>query len=188
MSPTEKRLLFRWIAWNTLAWSLGIEITGRLEDFLHLQSQGPWVWIACGAIVGTAQWLALRECLHVPPAWIAGTCLAWAVGIWAGYVHGFLIMDPYWTGIGGGTLAGLVQSWILWRRVSLPALWVPSSIVSSTLGWLAGTYAGLWVFDTRWDVAAYLAAGAAGGAVIGAASAPLLLVMIRQRKLRPEAV
>ena len=179
MSSTEKRLLLRWIAWNTLAWSVGIE--------MMVQVEGPWVWVVCGAIVGTAQWLALRQFLHLAPLWIAGTCFAWAVGIWAGYAHAFLVLDPYWAGIVGGTLAGLAQSWFLWRRVSWPALWVPSTIVSSTLGWVAGTYVGLWVFDTRWDVAAYLSGGAAGGAVIGAASAPLLLAIIRHAKPRPEA-
>ena len=184
MSSTEKRLVFRWIASNTLAWSIGIEITGRLESFLQI----PWVWIACGAIVATAQWLALRQGLHLPAVWIAGTCAAWVVGIWAGYVHGFLIIDPYWTGLVGGTIAGVAQSWILWRRVAWPGLWVPSTIVSSTLGWLAGTYTGLWVFETRFDVVTFLAAGAAGGAVIGVTSAPLLSVMIRQSKPRREAV
>ncbi|MGA3039984.1 MAG: hypothetical protein ABSF54_04240 [Bryobacteraceae bacterium] len=180
MSQTEKRLLLRWIAWNALAWSVGIEIV--------VQSESSWVWIACGTIVGTAQWLALRGCLHPAPAWIAGTCLAWVAGIWAGYAHAFLVLDPYWAGIVGGTLAGLAQTWVLWRRVSWPALWVPSTIVSSTLGWVAGTYVGLWVFDTRWDAAAYLTGGAAGGAVIGVLSAPLLLAIIRRSQPRPEAV
>jgi len=101
-------LVFRWIAWNVLAWSAGIGTAALL--------QGLWGWIACGAIVGTAQWLALRGRLHLSPTWIAGTCAAWTVGIWAGDVHGFLILDPFWTGAVGGTLAGLVQAGILWRR------------------------------------------------------------------------
>jgi hypothetical protein len=180
MSSTEKRLLYRWIAWNTLAWSAGIETIAQV--------QSPWwMWIACGAIVGTAQWLALHRYLQLPPVWIAGTGLAWVAGIWAGYAHSFFIMDPYWVGLIGGSLAGFVQCWVLWRRVAWPALWVPSTIVSSTLGWVAGTYAGLWVFDSRWEFAAYLIGGAVGGAVIGATSAPLLWAIVRHSKPQPQA-
>ena len=176
MSSIEKTLVLRWLAWNTLAWSAGI---GAADRF-----QGPWGWIACGAIVGTAQWLALGGRLHLSPAWIAGTCFAWSVGIWAGDAHAFLILDPFWAGAVGGTLAGLAQFGVLWRRFSWSALWIPSTIAGSTLGWVAGTYAGLWVFDRSSALTAFCAGGAVGGVVIGAAALPLLLAMLRHPKPR----
>jgi hypothetical protein len=175
----EKILVVRWIAWNTLGWSAAIGTAAIL--------QGPWGWIACGAIVGTAQWLALHGRMQLSPAWIAGTCAAWTVGIWAGLAHAFLVMDPFWAGTVGGALAGLAQLCILWRRFSWAALWMPSTIVTSTLGWVAGTYAGLWAVDGFSVLAAYFSGGAVGGAVMGAASAPLLLAMFRHPKPQPGA-
>jgi hypothetical protein len=176
MSSKEKRLVLRWIAWNALAWSAAIGAT--------FSFQGPWVWIVSGAMVGTAQWLAFDGRLHQAATWIAGTCFAWTMGIWAGNLHGFLVLDPYWAGIAGGTLAGLAQACVLWRQVSWPALWIPMTIVSWTLGWVAGTYAGLWIFDSCSLLVACFAGGAVGGAIIGAASAPLLLAMLRHPKPR----
>ena len=178
----KKRLAFRWIAANTLAWTVA---TGAGLPF-----RGLWGWIACGAIVGTAQWLALRRHFRLSPAWIAGTCFAWTVGKWAGGAHSSLFVptDPLWAGITGGTLAGVAQSCVLWRQASRPALWAPTTIVASTLGWVAGLYIGFRVWNWAGDLAACFAAGATLGAVIGAASALPLLMMLRHPKPRQEAV
>ena len=128
MSLFKKRLTLWWIAAHTIGWAVGGErIFSR------------WRWIGCGVIVAALQWFTLYHRFHLVPAQTAGTCLAWTVGIWAGAVHGFLVPDPYCAGVSGGTLAGLVQSGILWRQVSRPALWLPATIVSSILGWVAGT-------------------------------------------------
>jgi hypothetical protein len=173
MSSTEKRLAFRWIASNALGWPL---VIGGGLDFR-------WECILGGAVIGVAQWLALHRRLYFAPAWIAGTWFAWTVGLWAGAVHGLLIPDPYWAGISGGTLAGLAQSCVLGRQVSRPVLWVPATIVSSTLGWVAGTILGLWVYDLcAAESVAYLTGSAVGGAVIGGVSAPILLLMLRHPK------
>ncbi|MBZ5624836.1 MAG: hypothetical protein LAQ69_39970 [Acidobacteriia bacterium] len=180
MSSTARTLALNWIAANTLGWAIAIAIP-TTPPFQNI-----WGWIACGAIVGTAQWLPLHGRLHFSPTWIAGTCLAWVLGLWAGVAHGFLAPDPYWAGAVGGSLAGVVQSWILWRRVSRPALWVPASIVSSTFGWVAGAWVGFSVYHSLTETTAYLAAGAAGGAVIGMISAPVLLSMLRHPKQRQE--
>jgi hypothetical protein len=178
----KKRLAFWWIVANTLAWTIGI----------WLVFPGLWAWIVCGAIVGTAQWLALHRSLRLSPWWIAGTCFAWTVGIWAGhpYVDWFVNLDhPLWAGIAGGALAGLAQSCFLWRRASRPALWAPSTIVASTVGWLAPGYLSSWFHFSisSMSVALYVG-GAIIGAVIGAASAPQLLTMLRHPEPRQAAV
>ena len=173
----EKRFVFQWIAWNMAGWSAGIGSAALLD--------GPWGWIASGAIVGLAQWLALRRRMQLSPAWIAGTCLAWTAGIWAGEAHAFFLLDPFWAGAVGGTLAGCAQYAILRRRFSRSALWIPSTIAASTLGWVAGTYAGLWAVNSFSVLAAYFSGGAVGGAVMGGASAPLLLAMLRHPKPQP---
>jgi hypothetical protein len=179
----KKRLAFWWIASNALALTAAFGAGLPLRDL--------WGWTACGAILGTAQWLALRRHLRLSPAWIAATCFAWTVGNWAGCAHGgfFHIPDPFWAGIVGGTLAGVAQSWVLWRQVSRPALWAPTTLVGWTLGWVAGVYIGYWV-DARGgsELVTLFAAGAALGAVIGAASALPLSMMLRHPKPRPEAV
>jgi len=100
----------------------------------------------------------------------------------------FSIPDPYLAGITGGTLAGLAQSCVLWRQVSRPALWVPSTIVASTLGWVAGEFVCVWVYEWAGYHGTNFVAGAAGGAVIGAVSALPLLMMLRHPKPRQEAV
>jgi hypothetical protein len=175
----KKRLAFWWIVANTLAWTIGIVFV--LPDL--------WAWIVCGAIVGTAQWLVLHRSLRLSPAWIAATCLAWTAGIWAGRLHAdglFAIPDPYWVFITGGTLSGFTQSCFLWRRVSRPALWVPSMIAGSILGWVVGAQIGaLFGGDLT---AGILTAGAVMGVVIGAASTPQLLTMLRHPEPRQEAV
>ena len=173
----EKKLVLQWIAWNMAGWSAGIGSAALLD--------GPWGWIASGAIVGLAQWLALRRRMQLSPAWIAGTCLAWTAGIWAGEAHAFFLLDPFWAGAVGGTLAGCTQYAILRRRFSRSALWIPSTIAASTLGWVAGTYAGLWAVNSFSVLAAYFSGGAVGGAVMGGASAPLLLAMFRHPKPQP---
>ena len=178
----KKRLAFWWIAANTLAWTIGI----------WLVFPGLWAWIVCGAIVGTAQWLVLHRSLGLSPAWIAVTCAAWTVGIWAGHMHpaGFFeVPSFYWVFITGGALAGLAQSCLLWKRVSQPALWAPSIIAGSTLGLVAVQYAASSVNagGGGMDVQ-ILTAGAAMGVVIGAASTPQLLTMLRHPEPRQEAV
>lgn len=173
MSSTAMRLTFRWIAANTLAWAAAVVV---LLVFDRL-----WGCIAGGAIVGAAQWFALRRHLRLPLGWIAGTCFAWSVGIWVGETHGFIAPDPLWAGAVGGTLAGSVQTWALWRRVQRPALWFPASVVSSTLGWLAASAV------SSWDWAGGLLTGIAVlGAVMGLASAPVLLWMRRHPKQAPD--
>ena len=179
MSSTERGLALQWIASNALGWALamGTVLIGR------------WEWILGGAAIGAGQWLALRRRLHFTPAWFAGTWFAWTVGIWAGYSHGFFIPDPYWAGITGGTLAGLAQSCVLRRQVPRPALWVLTTIVGSTLGWIAGTIVGTWAYDLHAaEGTAYFVGAASGGGVIGGVSAPMLLWMLRRPKQRRETV
>jgi hypothetical protein len=176
----KKRLAFWWIAANTLAWTIGIVLV----------LPGLWAWIVCGAIVGTVQWLVLHRRLRLSPAWIAATCIAWTAAIWAGHLHEeglFRFPDPYWVFFTGGPLVGLAQCGLLWRRVSRPALWAPSMIVGSALGWVLALRVSSWFHNSLGDYD-LLVAGAAVGAVIGAASTPQLLTMLRHPVQRQEAV
>ncbi|MGO9260340.1 MAG: hypothetical protein ACLQU1_29140 [Bryobacteraceae bacterium] len=169
----------RWIASNTLGSALGIETMELLGGAFR-------GWIASDAIIGAAQRMALPRPLQRTSAWISGTGAAWTVGIRAGLAHGWFVPDPYWAGFAGGTLE-TAQSYVLWRQVSRPALWAPAMVVSSILGWVAGAYTGFWVYDIyAGEAAPYLSGGAVGGAVIGAVSAPALLLVLRKPKHRQE--
>ncbi len=182
MPSTQATLAAGWIAANALAWAIAVGT--------ELPFRGLWGWIACGAIVGTAQWLPLRGRLRSAPAWIAGTCCAWILGNWAGETHGFVLgppVDPLWAGSVGGALAGVVQSWYFWRRCSWPGVWAPCVAISSILGWSVGTWVGFAVVDQRYSIAvAYWAGGASCGLVIGLVSAPVLLLMFRHPEQRQE--
>jgi hypothetical protein len=161
------KLAFRWILANAAAWGLvgGLDLAENLRG-----------WLLSGALVGMAQWLALRS-MRLSPLWIAGTCLAWAAGLWTAAEYGHLwYVDFLQGGIVGGALAGVVQAWALRRRVRWPALWMPATICASALGlslaqWIEGKVGGGWAF---W------AFGATAGLVMGAVPAPVLWWMVRK--------
>lgn len=179
MPSTQATLAVGWITANALAWAIAVGT--------KLPFRGLWGWIACGAIVGTAQWLPLRGRLRSAPAWIAGTCFAWILGNWAGETHDFFPpLNPWWAGSVGGALAGVVQSWNFWRRCSWPGVWAAYVPISSILGWLFGMWVGIGVAQRCSDTVAHWAAGASGGLVIGLVSAPVLLLMLRHPEQRRE--
>lgn len=186
------KIAFRWIAANTLAWT----VAGGMA----LPLGGLGEKIACGAIVGTAQWLALRGRVGAPLAWIAVTCIGWALGDWAGQIRGraftltelsdlltgslpsLMIRFTYRAAAASGALVGAAQMWILWHRVSRPALWLPATAAGCLLGWLAGVRVGFWINDLGWTSGAFWSGGAAIGIIAGAVSAPVLVMMLRPGK------
>jgi hypothetical protein len=172
MQLAPSKLALRWILANTVAWGIGGGLAGLL---LNTQP----AWVICGALVGVAQWVALRR-LPLSPSWIVTTGLAWILGQWAGQVHGGLLSlpDAFWAGGIGGALAGIVQTWSLRRRSQAIALWAPLTIIGSVLGW----YLGLWTVSKTYGLVqdwAYVAGGVAAGLVMGAVSAPALFRIVR---------
>jgi hypothetical protein len=167
MSNTTTKLALRWILANTAAWciagGLGLPLFSAVTPRL-----------VCGAMVGAAQWLALRG-LGLSPLWIATTCLAWVTGQWFGLVP-FGAPDPYWGGGVGGALAGIVQARAFGSRHRGSALWIPTTILASILGWYGGIRIAV-RFNGDW---AFWAGGATAGVLMGAISAPVLWWMVRK--------
>jgi hypothetical protein len=158
----------RWILFNTLGWAAGFAAVYRLGPNTLVS------WAALGAIVAAAEGLALRRRFRRLAAWMGVAFAAWAVGAWAGS-DGFSVLDPLPAGLAGGTFAGLAQSWLLRGQVSKPALWAPTIIIGSTLGWIGATFTGLWVyFQFHSEIAGSMAGGATVGIVIGLVSALVL--------------
>ncbi len=101
-----------------------------------------------GAVIGAAQWLALRGRLPNTEWWIPATALGQAVGLAAGatlvgYRTGLqdLAIQGAITGLGVGVLQALVLrqhigSWFWWA-VAAPVLWA--------LGWIVTTLGGVQV-------------------------------------------
>ena len=101
-----------------------------------------------GAVLGAAQWLALRARLPNTEWWIPATAIGHAVGLAAGaalvgYRTGLqdLAIQGVITGLGVGILQALVlrqhvSTWIWWA-IAMPFLWA--------LGWIVTTLGGVQV-------------------------------------------
>lgn len=128
--------LLRWLP-TFLAYPLG----GLIAMLLLGSAMTPWAAVLggtiVGAVVGAAQWLALRPA--VGPRWIIATVIAVPVGaITAALVVGPPVTAPAaaLTGAIIGAAAGIAQAFALpasiWPRVA----WAATVAVSWTAGWL----------------------------------------------------
>jgi hypothetical protein len=94
--------------------------------------------IVTGAIVGLAQWLALRIALPKVAWWMwtSATMLGLVLGIvLVGQSRAFLQPDNLIVGLATdgaivGAVVGLAQAAVLWPHVRMAVLWVPISIVA----------------------------------------------------------
>jgi hypothetical protein len=132
-------------AWP-LAALLGFPIGGEIANVIvgRVDSAGAAVagGLIAGAVIGAAQWLALRPL--VPWIWIAAT----SVGMAAGLAVGAAVVDY---GIGRGDLVimgaltgvfvGGLQALVLARqRISGAAWWAVANPPAWALGWLVTSY------------------------------------------------
>lgn len=129
-----------------------------------------------GAVLGAAQWLALRGRLSKAEWWIPATAVGQAVGLAAGAaLVGYrtslrdLAIQGAITGLGVGILQALVlrphvSTWFWWA-IAMPPLWA--------LGWVVTTAAGIGV-DQR-----FTNFGASGAIVVTILSGLLLVQLLR---------
>jgi hypothetical protein len=132
------------------AWPLAILVGFPIGGYVANVVVGPvdsvGAALACGliagAVIGAAQWLALRQL--VPWIWIAATGVGMAVGLAAGAAlvdygisRGDLVLMGAVTGLGVGGL----QAFALARqRVPGAAWWVAANPPAWALGWLVTSY------------------------------------------------
>jgi hypothetical protein len=133
-----------------------------------------------GAVLGAAQWLALRGRLSKTEWWIPATAIGQAVGLAAGtavvgYRTGLqdLAIQGAITGLGVGILQAVVlrphiATWFWWA-IAMPPLWA--------LGWIVTTAAGIGV-DQR-----FTNFGASGAIVVTILSGLLLVQLLRAPRL-----
>jgi hypothetical protein len=181
-------VVLQWVAANTLGCAVARWIVLRAVRFPYNYGSDQTCWpgiaqcvpvgIACGAIIGIAQWTVLRRTLRLSPSWILGACLTSVVSD----LHFRLVdnLSSFVMLVAATALAAVVQVWILRGHVRRTALWPVAAVLSCLAGWFAGMWVGFsWVRDM--DAVDFLAGGAAGGCAAGLASAPLLALMLRRR-------
>jgi hypothetical protein len=132
-------------AWP-LAALLGFPIGGLIANLIvgAVDSVGPAIagGLIAGAVVGTAQWLALRQ--FIPWLWIAATSLGLAAGLAVGAAlvdygidRGDLMLMGAITGLG----VGVLQAVVLARQgFAGAAWWAALSPPTWALAWLISSY------------------------------------------------
>jgi hypothetical protein len=163
-------IALQWVAANGFGWACAIAAAAAMNFRI---ASHPLV----GALVGAAQWWVIRKRLRRAGWWIAAAIVGWFAGLQLGVPRGFFAPDPYWSGIAGGTVAGLLQSAVLRGQVRRPAVWVAASLVSSLAAWVAGTVVGLSLYDLLPGDLEYTSGALAGGLVGGVVSVPVITRM-----------
>jgi hypothetical protein len=125
----------RWLP-TFLAFPLGgliaVETVGSVHDPLSAAAAG----LLAGAVIGTAQWLALRA-RGVGRRWIAHTAAAMAAGSALAAAltgSGTELTDVMLAGLVTGAAVGGAQSRLLGRGAGA---WVAATAAAWSLGWLA---------------------------------------------------
>lgn len=129
-----------------------------------------------GAVIGAAQWLALRG-VGIDVRWIAATAVGLAIGLGiavAAFEYGTTVGDLAIIGAVSGLGIGLAQ-WFLLRDLFDGAsfVWIPATAAFWALGWTVTTAIGVDP-EQRWAVP-----GLSGAATLTVLSAGLLWVLAR---------
>lgn len=126
----------RWIP-TFLAFPLGgliaIETVGPVEGPLSAAAGG----LLAGAILGAAQWLALKP-RGVPPSWIALTSAAMGIGLLLAALAtdaGTSVADVVLTGVIAGGTVGAAQSFVLGAGTRAAVAWTGGCAAAWALGW-----------------------------------------------------
>jgi hypothetical protein len=98
--------------------------------------------LVAGAVVGAAQWLALRRL--VPWVWIAATSIGMAAGLTLGAAlvdYGISRVDLMLMGAVSGAVVGGLQALVLARHgISGAAWWAVANPFAWVLAWLVSSY------------------------------------------------
>jgi hypothetical protein len=145
--PATARTLSRPRVWAwALAALLGFPIGGYAANLAvgAVDSVGAAIagGLIAGAVVGTAQWLALRQ--YVPWLWIAATSLGMSVGLAIGAAlvdYGVGRGELMLMGAVTGVVVGVLQALVLARQGFAGASWwVAANPPAWALAWLISSY------------------------------------------------
>jgi hypothetical protein len=168
----------RW-AWP-VAIITGFPIGGLLANIIvgKIDSVGAALagGLIAGAVIGTAQWLALRPL--VPWAWIVATSVGMAAGLTAGAAlvdYGISRGDLALMGAVTGLAVGGLQAFLLARRGSGALWWTVVNPPAWALAWLVTT------FVITKNVKEHFAVFGASGAIVFALLTWLALTIVFRR-------
>jgi len=136
----------------------------------------PWGGLVSGLLSGLLQWTLLAPILPRSGLWIVATAL--------GHMAGSLLpgrLSPLWAAVAAEALLGLAQWAVLRRSARLAGLW---PIVRTLVAWPAadlGLRAAAWLMPANSPLVAHALAGAAQGALTGAATALLVVAIFSSR-------
>ena len=143
VAPASATKRLRW-AWP-VAIIVGIPIGGYAANIIvgKVDSVGPALigGLIAGAIIGTAQWLALKSI--VPWVWLVATSVGMAAGLTAGAAlvdYGISRGDLALMGAVTGLAVGALQAFLLARRGSGALWWVAVNPPAWALAWFVTTF------------------------------------------------
>jgi hypothetical protein len=140
-AKVERNELGLWLGW-TLATAggmlLGFLPTLLLVNLFDLGLSQIIVPVFAGAIVGFAQWLALRRFLTATSDWIWAGGASWSLGYVAGLYIVQNIPSTVFAGLAGYLLFGAIVALVKWPllRREIPHLLVWT--IASSIGWALG--------------------------------------------------
>lgn len=137
----ERNELGMWLGW-TIATALGMLVgfllTIPLVNVLDLAIARLTVPLIAGFLIGFSQWIVLKQYVTASTDWILAGGASWA----AGYALGLLLMLNMPSTVVGGIIGSLlfgiivaVVQWPVFRR-EIPHIWM--WILSSAIGWTIG--------------------------------------------------
>lgn len=171
-------LLGRWFLGTLIGWFVGVLLAIGLSyavvGLFFAEETNLIVGLVLGAAVGLAQLVAVRGVLPLTSRWVwgaaAGLGIPFVVGVVAAAIWSNVAeASDTWlvlVALAGGALAGLLQAPALRRHTSRAHWWIPASLVSWGVAWLA---------SVAWAEAGLLL----GGVVLGAVSGSLLIWVLR---------
>ena len=140
----ERNELGMWVGW-TIATAFGMLVgfllTIPLVNVLDLAIARLAVPVVAGALIGFSQWIVLKQYVTASTDWILAGGAAWA----AGYALGLLLMlnlpNTLVAGILGSLIFGAIVAQVQWpvfrREIPNSWMWIISSAVGWTIGFLA---------------------------------------------------
>jgi len=120
---------------------VGFLLTIPLVNVLDLAIARLAVPVVAGALIGFSQWIVLKQYVTASTDWILAGGAAWA----AGYALGLLLMlnlpNTLVAGILGSLIFGAIVAQVQWpvfrREIPNSWMWIISSAVGWTIGFLA---------------------------------------------------
>lgn len=123
-------------------------------------------WALFGAMIGTAQWMALRASDRAHPLWVPASVLGWIP---------FAFANTPVTWAVTGALAALLQAILCRRIVRGPLTWIVASAFGWQVGGVVGFAAGMAVGGLLGWVTGWTVVGLVGGLVTAVAVGPALM-------------